>query len=169
MSAAQSLLAAFNQVVAGTRATLEAVPEDKLDWSPHEKSWTLGALATHLTNIPNWTMGTLAASEFDVAPAEGAPPPLEAASTKSALLEALDASTGAARAAIESCSDEDLAAPWTMLIAGEARFTLSKHVVLRSFILDHMIHHRAQLGVYLRLLDAPVPQVFGPTADYPDM
>lgn len=162
-------LAAFDHIVAGSKAVLQAVPEDRLDWRPHEKSWTLGELATHLANLPNWTMPTLAASEFDISPAEGGPPPLAALTTTGELLSALDASSAAARAAVENSSEEDLAGPWTMLVAGEPRFTLPKAVVLRTFILDHMIHHRAQLGVYLRLLDVPVPQIFGPTADFPDM
>ncbi len=162
-------LAAFDQIVAGSKAVLQAVPENRMGWRPHDKSWTLGELATHLANLPNWTMPTLASSEFDIAPAEGGPTPMAAFNTTEELLSALDASSAAARAAIENSSEEDLAGPWTMLVAGEPRFTLPKAVVVRTFILDHMIHHRAQIGVYLRLLDVPVPQIFGPTADFPDM
>ena len=165
----RSTLAAFNQIVAGARAILEAVPDDRLDWRPHDKSWTLGELATHLASLSNWTMPTLAVSEFDISPSDGGPPPMPAYTTSTELVEALDGSAAAARAAIEGISEEELAGPWTMLVAGEPRFTLPKSVVLRTFILDHMIHHRAQLGVYLRMLDAPVPQTFGPTADFPDM
>ena len=164
-----STLAAFNQIVAGARAILEAVPDDRLNWRPHDKSWTLGELATHLVNLPNWTKPTLAVSEFDISPADGGPAAMPAYTTSAELVEALDGSAAAARAAIEGISEEELAGPWTMLVAGEPRFTLPKSVVLRTFILDHMIHHRAQLGVYLRMLDAPVPQTFGPTADFPDM
>ena len=162
-------LAAFDHIVAGSRAILEAVPENRMDWRPHDRSWTLGELATHVSNIPNWTMPTLAVPEFDISPADGGPPPMPAFATTAELLEAFDASTASARAAIEGASEEDLAGPWTMLVAGEPRFTMPKSVVLRTFILDHLIHHRAQLGVYLRLLDVPVPQLFGPTADFPDM
>lgn len=166
---ARHALAAFDQIVAGSRVILEAVPDDRASWRPHEKSWTLGELATHLANLPNWTMATLSMSEFDIDPEGGGPPPLSPLGSASELVAALDASAAAARTAIENCSDEDLAGPWTMLVAGEPRFTLRKQVVLRTFIMDHMIHHRAQLGVYLRLLGAPVPQLFGPTADFPDM
>lgn len=162
-------LAAFDQIVTGSRAILEAVPEDRMDWRPHEKSWTLGELATHLANIPNWTIPTLAVAEFDVSPAEGGPPPMAAFTSTDELLQAFDTSSAAAREAIESASEEDIAGPWTMLVAGEPRFTMPKSVVLRTFIFDHMIHHRAQVGIYLRLLDVPVPQTFGPTADFPDM
>jgi len=162
-------LAAFDQIVAGSRTMLEAVPDEHLGWRPHDRSWTLGELATHLANLPNWTAPTLSAPEFDIDPADGGPPPLQPLGSAAELVAALDQSAAAARGAIESCSEDDLAAPWTMLVAGEPRFTLPKGVVLRTFIMDHMIHHRAQLGVYLRLLDAPVPQQFGPTADFPDM
>lgn len=165
---ARPILAAFDQIVAGTKAVLAAVPEDQLDWRPHDRSWTLGELATHLANLPNWTMATLSVSEFDISPADGGPPPM-AALTTTELAEALERSAAVARSAIEGCSDADLEGPWTMLVGGEARFTLPKSVVVRTFIMDHMIHHRAQLGVYLRMLDVPVPQVFGPTADFPDM
>lgn len=163
------ILSAFDQIVAGSRAVLAVVPDDQLDWRPHEKSWTLGELATHLANLPIWTMATLSVSEFDISPADGGPPPLAALTTSAELVDALEQSAAAARSAIEGCSDADLASPWTMLVAGEARFTLPKGTVLRTFIMDHMIHHRAQLGVYLRMLDVPVPQLFGPTADFPDM
>ena len=162
-------VSAFNQIVAGTEAMLAAVPEDQLDWRPHPKSWTLGELATHLANLPNWTMATLSVSEFDISPADGGPPPMAALASGAEIVAALQTSAAAARSAIEGCSDGDLESPWTMLVGGEARFTLPKGVVLRTFIMDHMIHHRAQLGVYLRMLDVPVPQLFGPTADFPDM
>ena len=162
-------LATFDHIVAGSRAVIEAVPEDRLDWRPHDKSWTLGELATHLTNIPNWTMATLSMSEFDISPADGDPPLQAAWRSTAELLEALDTSAARARAVIEGASEEDLRGPWTMLVAGEPRFTMPKAVVLRTFIMDHMIHHRAQLGMYLRLLDVPVPQILGPTADFPDM
>ncbi|MDE2652468.1 MAG: DinB family protein [Gemmatimonadota bacterium] len=165
----KSILPAFNQIVDGTKSVLAAVPEDQLDWRPHDKSWKLGELATHLANLPSWTMATLSVSEFDISPADGGPPPMAALTTSAEMVEALEENAAAARGAIENCSDADLASPWTMLVAGEARFTLPKAVVLRTFIMDHMIHHRAQLGVYLRMLDVPVPQLFGPTADFPDM
>ncbi len=159
---------AFDQVVAGTRAMLEALPEGTMDWRPHQKSWTLGELATHLANLPNWAAATLNQSEFDVQ-GRDAPSRLEPLGTVAELLDALDESAAGARSFMEGCSERDLGEPWTLLVAGEPRFTLPKRAVIRTFILDHMIHHRAQLGVYLRLLDRPVPQVFGPTADHPEM
>ncbi len=165
----QQALAALGQVVAGAKTVLEAVPDDRLDWRPHEKSWTMKELAGHLANIPGWTMPTLAMSEFDISPKDGAPPPQPAFETAADIVKALEENAARARVLIEESNDEVLASPWTMLVGGEPRFTLPKGVVFRTFILDHMIHHRAQLGVYLRLAGVPVPQTFGPTADFPEM
>jgi uncharacterized damage-inducible protein DinB len=162
-------LAAFDHVASGTRLVLSAVPGDQLNWRPHERSWTLGELASHLANLPNWTVPTLMQSELELSPDAGGPPPRAAFSTKEEMLEAFENSVGTARIAIENSTDDDLKSPWTLLIDGAERFTMPKAAVLRSFVFDHMIHHRAQLGVYLRLLDVPVPQTFGPTADHPDM
>ncbi len=162
-------LAAFDHVTAGTRTVLGAVPEDSMGWRPHDKSWTLGELASHLANLPNWTIPTLMSSELELSPAAGGPPPRDAFATKDEMLQAFNDSTAAARTAIENTSDEELAGPWTLLMDGEPRFTMPKAAVLRTFVFDHMIHHRAQLGVYLRLLEVPVPQTFGPTADFPNM
>ena len=166
---AQQTLMQFDHIVAGCRATLEAVPDDRLDWRPHEKSWTLGELATHVAMLPNWTVATLTMSEFDVAPDGDGPPQNPVLKSAAELVAALDESVAAARETIEATSDEVFAGTWTLKVAGEDRFSMPKTVVMRSFVLDHLIHHRAQLGVYLRLLDVPVPQMFGPTADYPDM
>lgn len=166
---AQQMLGQFDHIVAGCRTTLEAVPDDRLDWRPHEKSWTLGELATHVAMIPNWTMPTLTMSEFDIDPEGGGPPQNPELTSTAELVAALEGSAAAAREAIQATSDETFMSSWTMRVAGEDRFTLPKVAVMRSFILDHLIHHRAQLGVYLRLLDVPVPQTFGPTADFPDM
>ena len=166
---AQETLNTFDQVVAGCRAMLEAVPDDHLDWRPHEKSWTLGELATHVAMLPNWTVATLTMSEFDIDPEGDGPPQNPELKSSAELVAALDRSATAGRETIEATPDEAFAGPWSLKVAGETRFTLPKAAVVRSFVLDHLIHHRAQLGVYLRLLDVPVPQMFGPTADFPDM
>lgn len=162
-------VAALDQVVAGAKAVLEAVPDDRLNWRPHEKSWTMGELAGHLANIPSWTTPTLATSEFDIAPAGGEPPRQPTFETAADIAKALAENAARARAAIEESGDEVLRSPWTMLAGGEPRFTMPKGAVLRAFVLDHMIHHRAQLGVYLRLAGVAVPQTLGPTADFPEM
>jgi len=165
---ANANLTAFDGIVSGARVLLEAVPDDKIDWRPHEKSWTLGALASHIANLPLWTSTSLQDAELRI-DADNPPPPQPRYDTKAALVEALDANAAAARAVIEETPAEEYGAPWTLVFNGEPQFTLPKGAVLRTFVLDHIIHHRAQLGVYLRLLDVPVPQTLGPTADFPTM
>ncbi len=165
-----SILAQLGHILEGTRPLIAALPDDRLDWRPHDRSWTLGELAAHIANIPTWTAGTLNASELDLAPVGGEPmTPVAPPKTTADLLAALDQAATEARSAVEATSDETFLEPWSLLVAGELRFTLPKGAVMRSFILDHLIHHRAQLGVYLRLLDVPVPQTMGPTADFPEM
>ena len=167
---AKIFAAQFDHIVDGCRRTLEAVPDESLEWRPHAKSWTLRELATHVARLPNWATSTFATDEFDVAPEGGdGPPQAPELNSKAELVAALDENAARGREAIAAASDETLASPWSLLVAGEVRFTMPKAAVLRSFVFDHLIHHRAQLGVYLRLLDVPVPPTFGPTADHPDM
>src|SRR6185503_4568744 len=161
----QSLLPEFDHEMANTRKTLERVPEDKFAWKPHEKSMSLGDLATHLGNIPSWTKNTFEMDELDVAP-PGAPPyRLEQAKSRDELLNAFDKNVSEARAALEAASDENWQGKWSLLMTGKTIFTLPRPAVFRGFIMSHSIHHRAQLGVYLRLLDVPVPSIYGPSAD----
>jgi uncharacterized damage-inducible protein DinB len=165
MSISKSILPEFDHEMANTRKTLERVPDDKFSWKPHEKSMTLGGLATHLANIPSWTKNTFAADELDIAP-PGAPPyKLEEAKSTAELLEAFDKHVASARAALEAATDENWQGKWSLLMTGKPIFTLPRTAVMRGFILSHSIHHRAQLGVYLRLLDVPVPSIYGPSAD----
>jgi uncharacterized damage-inducible protein DinB len=160
-----ALLPEFDHEMAGTRKTLERVPDGKLDWKPHAKSAALGGLATHLAQIPHWATVTIREPELDLAP-PGAPPyRLLPKRSRDELLAALDANVSAARAAIADASDAVLLAPWSLLKGGHKIFTLPRIAALRSFVLSHTIHHRAQLGVYLRLLDIPVPSLYGPSAD----
>lgn len=170
MSMSATVLNQFDQVAMGTRQHLESIPDAKLGWKPHEKSYSIGELGSHLANLPNWVMMTLGQDEFDLNPADGddGGQQPEYASVAE-MVAALDAHTEAARQAIESASDETLMSPWSLLNGGEVIFTMPKIAVLRVFVMDHMIHHRGQMTVYLRLLDVPVRQTFGPTADFPDM
>ncbi len=165
MGLSESLLPEFDHEMTNTRKTLERVPDDKSDWKPHEKSTAMGGLATHLTNIPMWAIYTIDQDSLDLAP-EGKPlPGAELAKSQTELLALFDTNAAKARAAIAGASDADLFKPWTLMANGKTILTMPKIAVLRSFIMNHMIHHRAQLGVYLRLNDIPVPSIYGPSAD----
>lgn len=165
MALSESLLPEFDHEMANTRKTLERVPDDKFDWQPHEKSTKMGGLTTHLANIPTWASLAINQDSLDLAP-QGQPPlratPLN--STAEAL-ETFDKNVAAARADIAGASDEKLFQPWSLLSGGNTVLTLPRIAVLRSFVMNHSIHHRAQLGVYLRLNDVAVPSIYGPSAD----
>ena len=165
MSISESMLPEFDHEVVGVRTTLERVPEDKLDWKPHPKSGSMGWLAGHLANLPTWAVLTVEQDELDLLPGgkplPQAPPPTGAAD----LVATLDRNAAAARAAIAGAGDADLLRPWSLLQNGVTIMTLPKVAVLRGFVFNHLIHHRAQLGVYLRLNDIPVPSLYGPSAD----
>lgn len=158
-------LAEFDGEWANTRKLIALAPPAKAAWKPHAKSMSLGDLVTHLSNIPTWVERTLRASELDLAPPGGpgwTPPKFDSIA---ATLERLDQSLAQARACIAATSDAEFGVPWTLKRGGQALFTLPRSVCLRSFVLNHMIHHRGQLSVYLRLCDVPLPQIYGPTAD----
>ena len=161
----ESLLPEFDNEMANTRKTLERVPHDKFDWKPHEKSTAMGGLATHLSNIPTWAGYTIDQDSLDLAP-EGKPlPHAELPKSQAELLATFDANVAKARAAIAGVSDAELFKPWSLMSNGSTILTLPKIAVLRGFVMNHVIHHRAQLGVYLRLNDIPVPSIYGPSAD----
>lgn len=163
------LLPEFDQEMAGARRTLERVPEDKFAWKPHEKSGSLGWLAAHVAEIPHWTVEVLTKDSLDLAPGgkqyEPAPPP----QSRAELLEKFDRGVQAARAALASVEDDAWPQNWTLLSNGQPIFTMNRLAVYRSFVVNHLIHHRAQLGVYLRLNDVPVPALYGPSADESSM
>ena len=163
MPIAQSLLPEFDQEMASTRKTLERVPDDKWDYKPHPKSGAMGWLAWHLSNLPQWTTWTLKQDSLDLAPPEGFK--MELAKNRKEVLDSFDKNVAEARKAIEAAGDQEFMKPWTLLKGGQKLMTLPKIAVMRSFVLNHIIHHRAQLGVYLRLNDIPVPSIYGPSAD----
>lgn len=167
MSIAQMILPEFDREMAGTRRALERVPMDRPAWAPHEKSMRLGFLAGHLANLPHWAVMTMRQDAFDVAPPGGEAYRSPEYETREALLGAFDANVAAARAAIAEAPDEAFGQEWSLLQGGRAMFTMPRLAVLRSFVLNHMIHHRGQLSVYLRLNDVPVPGLYGPSADEP--
>jgi uncharacterized damage-inducible protein DinB len=166
MPLAKALLPEFDHEMANTRKTLERVPEDKLGWKPHEKSGTLGWLATHLANIPSWGAYTVNEETLDLAPPGKPPmPPPEVAKSRQQLLEAFDKNVAAARTAIAGATDEHLLKIWTLLHGGKTVLSMPRMAVLRGMVMNHIIHHRAQLTMYLRLNDVPVPALYGPSAD----
>lgn len=165
MSIAASMLPEFDQETANTRKMLAIVPEAKLGWKPHEKSFSLGQLASHLANVPTWMAPTILQSEFDFAPVDGEPFTTPLAGSTSELLSFFDANVAAARNALADAADATFMENWSLLGGGQVFFTMPKIAVVRSFIMNHMIHHRAQLSVYLRLLDVPIPGMYGPSAD----
>jgi uncharacterized damage-inducible protein DinB len=165
MGLSKSLLPEFDNEMANTRKTLERVPDGKSDWKPHEKSMAMGGLATHLSNIPTWAVYTIDQDSLDLAPGGKPLPPAEMAKSQAELLATFDANAAKARAAIAGASDADLFKPWSLMSNGNTILTLPKIAVLRNFVMNHLIHHRAQLGVYLRLNDIPVPSIYGPSAD----
>ena len=165
MKLSETLLPEFDHEMANTRRTLERIPEDKLSWKPHQKSTTMGGLATHLANIPAWAVNTINDNSFDLSPPGAAPSRIPQANSRTEVLEMFDQNVAAARAAVAASSDEHLLKPWSLLSGGRTIFTLPRIAVVRSMVMSHTIHHRAQLGVYLRLNDVPVPAVYGPSAD----
>jgi uncharacterized damage-inducible protein DinB len=165
MSISQSLLPEFDQEMANTRKVLERIPQDKLGWKAHEKSNTIGWVGTHLANIPAWAEMTLTKDALDIAPPGGEPYRTPAAESVHAILEQFDRNVAAGRAALVAAPDEEFSKPWSLLSGGATVFTMPRMAVLRTFVLNHMIHHRAHLCVYLRLNNVPVPGLYGPSAD----
>jgi uncharacterized damage-inducible protein DinB len=165
MTISQTLLPEFDNEMANTRKTLERVPEDKFTWKPHPKSFAMGPLANHLATLVGWTTDTIGKDSFDVAPPGGENYRPPQATNRAELLAAFDEGVAKARAALAGASDEELLKPWSLLNGGQVLMTMPRIAVIRTFVLSHMIHHRAQLGVYLRLNDIPVPSIYGPSAD----
>ena len=161
MGIAAALLPEFAQEFASTRRVLERVPDAKLDWTPHPKSYTMRGLATHLCNLPVWAPITIERSQLDLAQT----PPAAPIANIAAGLTWFDANVAAALHAIEQASDATLLGPWSLLAGAQIVFTLPRAAVLRSFVMNHQIHHRGQLTVYLRLCDVALPAIYGPTAD----
>lgn len=161
MATRDTLLAEYDHEMGTTRRLLERVPDDRLAWQPHDKSMTLGGLATHLGNIPNWGGLILNSDAFDLA---GAPPPVLARTSRAEILQFFDASTAATRAAMDK-TDAEYLAPWVLRRGGQEMFSMPRVAAFRTFVINHIIHHRGQLSVYLRLNDVPVPAIYGPSAD----
>jgi uncharacterized damage-inducible protein DinB len=165
MTLSEALLPEFDQEMANTRKSLERVPEDKLGWKPHDKSGTLGWLASHLANIPEWAVYTINQDALDMAPKGIRMTPQPELKSRRELLATFDKNVSAARAAIAGASDTHLFKNWSLLMNEKPVLTMPRIACLRSWVMNHSIHHRAQLGVYLRLNNVPVPAIYGPSAD----
>jgi uncharacterized damage-inducible protein DinB len=146
---------------ANTRKLLELVPENQFGYQPHQKSMSLGRLASHIAELPQWVKPTIDQDGLDMQP--GSQPYLAASRTE--LLGTFDKAVAEARQAIAGASDENLTGTWTFSFAGKPVFSNPRHVILRNFVFSHLVHHRAQLGVYLRLNDVEFPGMYGPSAD----
>src|SRR5881628_1117615 len=158
MPLAELLLPEFDEEMTVTRRVLERVPDGKASWKPHPKSMTLGRLATLVAELPGWVVNTITRDELDIMPPGGPPPKFEA----------LDRNAAAARAALAKAPDAEFKKPWAFKVGGRTVATNPKFTVYRRTVLNHLVHHRGQLTVYLRLNGAPVPAVYGPTADEPN-
>jgi len=159
MSIADALLPEFLQEMASTRRLLERVPGDKADWKPHPKSFSLAHLAQLVSWMPGWIGQTLRSTELDLAQGGG-----YSNETTATLLEGFDRGVNDTREALKASKDADYAVPWSLKKGGMVLFTAPRGVVVRQHI-SHLSHHRGQLTVYLRLLDVPIPSIYGPTAD----
>ena len=165
MSIGAAMLPEFDQEMANTRRTLERVPGEKFAWKPHEKSYSLKQLANHLARIPGWGAATLGTDSMDLDPERGqfVPPPEE--DTVDGVLKVFDEAVAQFRTALETVSDEEMMEIWTLQNAGRTLLAMPRVAVVRGMIMNHMIHHRGQLTVCLRLNGVPVPAIYGPSAD----
>jgi uncharacterized damage-inducible protein DinB len=160
-----SLLPEFDAEMANTRKMLARVPDAQLAWTPHHKSMSLRQLTSHLSEMPVWAIETLAKDDFDISPVDGPPfTPYEMTSVAEALSR-FDDHLRQARALLATATDETMMRPWSFKRAGVTLFSMPKAALMRTHVMNHMIHHRGQLGVYLRLNDVPVPGLYGPSAD----
>jgi uncharacterized damage-inducible protein DinB len=164
MNLSEPIIAELRHETATTRKMLERCPQDSLAWQPHEKSMTLGRLAAHIANLPRLLIATLNEDEFDTNDLRAQSPP---ADNVSSILEAFDKTNSEALESLKTQSNERLLTPWRYRNGEQVIFEMPRLAVIRFVVLNHIIHHRGQLSVYLRLLNVPLPSVYGPTADEP--
>ena len=161
MTIAETLLPEFDMEMANTRKAIARVPSDKGEWKPHPKSFSLAHLTQLISTMPGWITTMVTQTELDLAKQAG-----YSTETTSTLLERFDKLVTESRAALAAAKDSDFAVDWSLKHSGHVLFTSPRGVVVRQTI-NHLVHHRGQLTVYLRLLDVPVPSLYGPTADEP--
>ena len=161
----QAFLPEYDYEMSTTRKALERVPFEKFDWAPHAKSMKMGALAAHLAHMPGWIKETMERDALDVAPG-GKPMDMPTPKNRADLLALFDKNVAAGRAALVAATDDaHWMKPWALQNNGQTMLSMPRVAVVRTFVLNHSIHHRAQLGVYLRMNDVPVPSTYGPSAD----
>lgn len=165
MALRDALLPEFEHEMSTTRKTLERVPEDKVDWKPHNSSMPMGRLAGHIAEMAGFVSATFSGDSLDFAPPGGQPMQPTVMKSRQQLLDIFDKNVAGARAAIAKANDEELQKTWTLLNGGKTFFAMPRIQVLRSMILNHIIHHRGQLSVYLRMNQVPVPSIYGPSGD----
>jgi uncharacterized damage-inducible protein DinB len=165
MAIKESILPEFDHEMKTTRKLLERIPEQSAGWKPHAKSMSLGHLGVHLSQLPMWGSMTMKQTELDMSPPGGPAYTTPEFESTGALLATFDEHVRQAREAIAAASDQDFMVPWTLKNGGQTIFTMPRVACLRSFVVNHVIHHRGQLSVYLRLNDVPVPSIYGPSAD----
>lgn len=164
MAIKDMLLREFDQEASQTRRVLERVPEEHFDWRPHDRSMTLRHLASHIAENHDWARIIMESTEFDLMKARGKGFESARAATRAELLEMFDRRSEDARAQLDR-DDASYQERWTFLKGGERVVTLPRIAAIRAFLMSHIIHHRGQLTVYLRLNDVPVPGMYGPSAD----
>lgn len=158
-----ALLPEFDREMGLTRRALERVPDGRFEWRPHPTSVTLGRLAEHLAEMPLWASMTMTQGELEMTTRR--PADYQRPDTRAAVLAMFDANLKAGRGNLAGKTDGEFFAPWTLKAGGKAVFTMPKIAVMRNFVLNHMIHHRGQFTVYLRMLGVPVPSIYGPSGD----
>ena len=165
MTYAETLLPEFDQEMANTRKVLERIPDEKLDWQAHSKSHTIGWNANHVADLPNWLAETLTKTSLDIAPIGAEPYKLPKLTSRQEIVDMFDRNVANARKTLVAVKDEDAGKMWSLLRGGQPIFTMPRSAVVRGMVLNHIVHHRAILCVYLRLNDIPVPGMYGPSGD----
>ena len=158
-----ALLPEFDREMGLTRKLLDRVPDGQFDWRPHPTSVTLGRLAEHLAEMPLWAAMTMTQSELEMTTQR--PADYQRPATRDAVLAMFDANLKNGRGHLTGKTDGEFMAPWTLTAAGKEVFTMPKVAVMRNFVLNHMVHHRGQFSVYLRMLGVKIPSIYGPSGD----
>ena len=165
MRISELLLPEYDSEIAITRTVLARVPDDRAEWKPHPKAFMMAHLAQLVARLPEWIVMTLEKTELDIAPVDRPRGSAYTVEKTATLLALFEKNAMAGRAALAKATDADFQVPWTLKAAGKAVLTQPRYMIVRQMVLNHLVHHRAQLGVYLRITDQKVPQMYGPTAD----